>query len=225
MKSDDTREIFRRAFNGHEEGFTDDHFEFVEAMHLSMWGHRDQWRDRRHTVLYALHPFRILALAEHIFNPLPSYVKASILMHDLFEDTDVTAQDARKAGISERVIGIALELTCPQVDIENVQERRKVKLNKLLTKAREMSNEARFIKAMDRVYNLADAFQTFSRPKLWHYMKEAVHLYHALSYRIPADDFESYTMSALAYFRKTINAVIEASQERGDDQFKNFDLL
>lgn len=108
---------------------------------------------------------------------------------------------------------------------ESPLKRRRVKLEQLLTKAREMSSEARFIKALDRIDNLADAFVAFSRPKLWHYTKEAVKLYHALSYRMPASEFDSTAQVALEYLRKTINAVISASRERGDAQFENFSLL
>ena len=219
MASDDTRQIYEMTFGHAIAG----HTEIVEAMSLCLLAHRDQWR-RRHQVMYALHPFRMLALAEKLFI-VPTYVKSAILLHDVFEDSHITAEEALKAGISDIAVGIASELTRRPVDNENTEERRRIRLEELLLKAQGMSNEARFIKALDRIDNLADGFISFSRPKMWHYTKEAVKLHKALLCGMPSNSFTLDTQKALGYLRDTINAVIKASIDRGQSKFKNFDLL
>jgi (p)ppGpp synthase/HD superfamily hydrolase len=218
----DTRYIYEKAFINGE--LPAGHFEVVAAMHICLLGHRDQWR-RRHQVMYALHPFRMLMFAETVLEINFSWLKAAILMHDIFEDTKITPQEAKDAGVSEKAIAIALELTRPEVEIENVQERRRIRLSNLLEKARQMSNEARIVKCLDRMDNLADGYRTFSVKKLWHYTKESIQLHRALEAGMRNDALRPMTLEALGYLKRIINAVIESSKARGDTDFQNFSVI
>ena len=212
MRSDDTRQIYEQAFNGQ---LASGHFEVIEAMHLCMLGHRDQWR-RKNQVVYALHPFRILTFAETVMKVTASHLRAAILLHDVFEDTKITPDDARKAGISEDAILIALELTRPNVQTDSVQERRRIRLEQLLDKAEKMSNGARMVKALDRMDNLADAFCSFSPKKLWYYTQDAIKLHAALKKGIRPDSLKPQAEEALGYLQRTLDAVVEACKKRGD---------
>lgn len=73
--------------------------DFDDEIQLIVTAHADQF-DRGGQPYY-LHPISVM-------NRLPSNasddVKIAALFHDLFEDTDITAEDLRKLGYSENVI-------------------------------------------------------------------------------------------------------------------------
>ena len=74
-----------------------------KAIHIMYEAHKEHWD--RSGVPYVFHPWHV---AEQMTNEESC---AAALLHDVIEDTDITADDLRNAGISERVVQAVLMLT------------------------------------------------------------------------------------------------------------------
>lgn len=77
------------------------------ALELAVKAHKGQV-DKGNGLPYILHP---LTVASRVQTPEQ---KAAAILHDTLEDTDLTVDDFRKAGIPERVIELVEILTDPK---------------------------------------------------------------------------------------------------------------
>jgi GTP diphosphokinase / guanosine-3',5'-bis(diphosphate) 3'-diphosphatase len=75
------------------------------AIHIATNAHHGQFDKGGNP--YILHPFAVMGLLDSDEEEL----QCAALLHDVIEDTDVTFQDLRAAGMSERVISAVSVLT------------------------------------------------------------------------------------------------------------------
>lgn len=74
-----------------------------KAMRIMFEAHKEQFD--KSGVPYVFHPFHV---AEQMTDEISC---CAALLHDVIEDTDITAEDLRREGISEEVIRVVLMLT------------------------------------------------------------------------------------------------------------------
>lgn len=81
--------------------------EYLAAQQLADTAHKGQTR-RNGTTPYIVHPKNVVKVCRSLYGK--SFLRQSVaILHDVLEDTDYTADDMRKLGISDEII-FAVEL-------------------------------------------------------------------------------------------------------------------
>lgn len=189
------------------EGFSvdiQDHLKMEEALSLCILKHKDQ--KRKNDSPYSNHPVNMTFFARSYFQVNNYDLLCAIALHDTVEDTDLTIEDIRLR-FGDTTANWVKEVTREPDD--NKLRRR----NTLINKSKMFSNGGKVIKSIDRVFNLADAYDDFSPEKLYEYTDEAIELYYTMNenYVQLNEDFILYSLAkdAVGFLGRTISSIID----------------
>jgi guanosine-3',5'-bis(diphosphate) 3'-pyrophosphohydrolase len=129
----------------------------IDAILFAAESHTGQVRKDGHTP-YVNHPLEVMHLLAHAGEISDEDVLVAAVLHDVIEDTTVTAQEISDR-FGERVAKIVIELTD---DKSLTKEERK---KEQLTGAGQLSPEARLVRISDKICNIYDIL--YAPPLNW----------------------------------------------------------
>ena len=123
------------------------------ATKIAYLAHKGQFRKYGHSNdCYILHPMRVMGL---VLMADPDHatedVLAAAILHDVMEDSAMTAKDMLEAGIPQGTVDIVAQLTR-----KKDKRLRSVRFNEMLNGIKYASRKVKIIKLADRADNLGD---------------------------------------------------------------------
>lgn len=144
----------------------------IEACHFAALKHSDQRRKNTAASPYINHPIECANILSQAGITDPDII-ISAISHDLIEDTKTTSDELRQK-FGDVVVGIVLECTDDKA-LDKI-ERKKLQL----AHAKDASNEAKLVKAADKISNLSGLLN--DPPASW--PKEEIYGYAIWSYHV-----------------------------------------
>lgn len=148
------------------------------ALKFALNAHKGQDRDGPSPLPYITHPFEVVNVLRYIGGVTDERVLVSTALHDVLEETDVTAEEIEEK-FGDDVLRLVKEVTRrePSADeIVNLDEDQiwVLRTRIFLDEIRQMSEQAWQIKLADRYSNLGNAFYTRSPKKLERYVWQSI---------------------------------------------------
>ena len=125
---------------------------------FGMCAHRNQ-RRKFEDALYMVHPIRVAGIVrEYTDDP---NVPAAAMMHDVLEDTDVTAKEMRRV-FGDRITNLVLEVTDASQPADGVRKVRKEKYREHLAKSSTGGATIKLADLIDNAVGIAEHDKSFA---------------------------------------------------------------
>lgn len=147
-----------------------------KAIKVAVRAHKKQDRDGDDPLPYVTHPLEVLGLARFEGGVLDEDVLCAAVLHDLFEETEVSEREIEKEfGVA--VLALVKELTREEPDeaarLLPEPQLWQVRNDAMMAEIDRMSESAKLLKLADRCSNLASALRTRTGEKLDRYVRQS----------------------------------------------------
>ena len=139
--------------------------EIAKKAHDGQTQKRPQDKEGLDNIPYFNHPIQVANLAFQL-KLSPEAIQAALL-HDVLEDTEVTAEELKKEGFNEKTMSLVADLT------KNSSESR----DEYMKRVAGLKGESKLLKCLDRYQNILRAFSIKDKKYIDRYIRESKETY------------------------------------------------